>query len=172
MVGWEELASPGSSWPDIEPRQRAEGDRCAAPPAAPSTASGDPRIDRATRNGPRISSSAVTAMVVKPGLLRASSRAASNRRVFPIPGSPSSVRPTVGPPGRGDLLLDRRQLRRAPTTSPEPRCMWSAIGENAWSTGASATASDGPPIGSITSRAPRLQMCPRRVVAEASIGSR
>ena len=45
---------------------------------------------RATRNGPRISSSAVIATHVNP-LADASSAAASSRRVLPMPGSPSRV---------------------------------------------------------------------------------
>ena len=63
---------------------------------AASTASGDPRIERATRNGPRSSSSAVTAIAVKPSALACSAAATSNR-VLPMPGSPSTVSPTRRP---------------------------------------------------------------------------
>ena len=59
-------------------------------PAAVSRIALEANRLRATRNGPRISSSAVIATHVKP-LAEASSAAASRRRVLPMPGSPSRV---------------------------------------------------------------------------------
>ncbi len=59
-------------------------------PAAVSRIALDANRLRATRNGPRISSSAVIATQVNP-LADASSAAASSRRVLPMPGSPSRV---------------------------------------------------------------------------------
>ena len=91
----ERVASPGSSCPDIESRQRSRAS--AAPvPAAAAWTSGEPRIERATRNGPRSSSSAVTAIVTNPSAA-AHSPAASSSRVLPIPGSPSTVSPASRP---------------------------------------------------------------------------
>ncbi len=53
-------------------------------------------MERASRKGPRSSSSAVTAIVVNPAA-DAISAAASSSRVFPIPGSPSTASPASLP---------------------------------------------------------------------------
>ena len=92
-------------------------------------ASGEPRIERATRNGPRSSSSAVTAIAVKPSAV-ARSAAATSSRVLPIPGSPSTVRPTSRPVRAmaNSCEIDWSSAGR-PTTSPVARWTSRAIGE-------------------------------------------
>ena len=83
------LSKPASSRPAIASMTRRTG-ASAGVPAHDSRIAGAAKRLRATRNGPRISSSAVTAAVVNPAL-KVSSAAARSRRVLPMPGSPSSV---------------------------------------------------------------------------------
>ena len=68
---------------------------------------------RATRNGPRISSSAVIATHVNP-FADASSAAASSRRVLPMPGSPSRVTAARRSDASCSLLGDRLELGAPP----------------------------------------------------------
>ena len=97
-----------------------------------------PRSTARRRNGPRSSSSAVTAIVVNPAAV-AISPAARSRRVLPIPGSPSSVSPTSLP-----VAAEASSWRIAsssacrPTTAPVARWTCSAIGEKGSRTEASA----------------------------------
>ena len=64
-VGREVRERPGRPGPTSSPGTGTTR-RAVVSSAAAWTASGDPRIERASRNGPRSSSSAVTAIVVKP----------------------------------------------------------------------------------------------------------
>ena len=68
---------------------------------------------RASRNGPRICSSAITPIVTKPSAV-AISEAARSSRVFPMPGSPSSVRPV------NDVWAERTPCSTAASSSGRP----------------------------------------------------
>src|SRR5438552_3192748 len=82
-------------------------------PAAVSRIALEANRLRATRNGPRISSSAVTATQLKP-LADARSAAASNRRVLPMRGSPSRVTAARRPEASAQLLGDGVELSAPP----------------------------------------------------------
>ncbi len=123
-------AKAGSS----RPPSASAAEAIAASDAVPATASatsGAPMIDRARRNGPRSSSSAPTATVRKPRAT-AISRAASRRRVLPIPGSPSTETAVNRPPCAAVMpsSIATSSVGR-PTTARPVRCSRSPRGANA-----------------------------------------
>ena len=89
LASGDSISKPGSSRPEIASTTRLTATWAGVPAAMAWIELAANRL-RATRNGPRISSSAVIATQVNP-LADASSAAASSRRVLPIPGSPSRV---------------------------------------------------------------------------------
>ena len=89
LASGDRFSNPGSSRPEMASTTRRTATSAGVPAAEPWMALEANRL-RATRNGPRISSSAVIATQVKP-LADASSAAASSSRVLPMPGSPSRV---------------------------------------------------------------------------------
>ena len=130
------LSRPGSSRPQSAPRPRSMAS-AAGVPEAEAIPSGDPRMDRANRNGPWISSSAAAAIVMNP-CAEAISAAASSSRVFPIPGSPSTVMPANVPPrATASSCWIAASSTGRPTTAPVARRTWSAKGENGCLSGAS-----------------------------------
>ena len=82
-------------------------------PTAASRSAPLPKRLRATRNGPRISSSAVMATVVNPASV-ASSAAARRSRVLPMPRLTLERDRRQVAPGLPDGLFDGRQLHRPP----------------------------------------------------------
>ena len=84
---------------------------------------GAARMLWATRNGPRISSSAVTAIVANPAAA-ASSAVATKSRVLPIPGSPSRVTAVSRDRPSSSCCLIAASSTGRPMTAPVTRRSW------------------------------------------------
>ena len=98
---------------------------------------------RATRNGPRISSSAVIAMQANP-FVAASSAAASSSRVLPMPGSPSRVTAASRPDASRSSWAIASSSAVRPMTGPLARRNWTASEHWGPTSGSSGAAVGGP----------------------------
>ena len=112
MASGDRVSNPGSSRPEIASTTRLTAASAGVPAAASRIALEANRL-RATRNGPRISSSAVIATHVKP-LADASSAAASSRRVLPMPGLALEGHRGEAAGSLAQLLGDRVELGAPP----------------------------------------------------------
>ena len=118
------LSNPGSSRPEIASATRRTA--CSAGvPATVSWIAPEANRLRATRNGPRISSSAVIATHVNPAA-EASSAAASRSRVLPMPGSPSRVTAARRPLASRTSSAIASSSAPRPMTAPDARRSWTA----------------------------------------------
>ncbi len=157
-------SSPGSSCPEIASVTRRTA-ASAGVPAAVVWIELDTNRLRATRNGPRISSSAVIATQVKP-FADASSAAASSRRVLPMPGSPSSVTAARWPEASLSSWAIASSSALRPMTAPVARRSWTASEHWGPMSGSSAPPSaarkDEPRSRDLTSAAMRRIMTARR----------
>ena len=131
-------------------------------PAAVSRMAVEANRLRATRNGPRISSSAVIATHVNP-LADASSAAASSRRVLPMPGSPSRVTAARRPDASCSSWEIASSSALRPMTAPVARRSWTASEHWGPTRGSSAPPSpprDVPGSIDVTSRSMPRSMTP------------
>ncbi len=136
LASAERVSNPGASRPEMASTTLVTT-ASAGVPAAVSRMPFEANRLCATRNGPRISSSAVITTQANP-LVAASSAAASSRRVLPIPGSPSRV--------TADRRVDASRSSWAMASSSLVRPMTAPLARRSW------TASEhwGPTRGSST----------------------
>ena len=118
------FSKPGSSRPEMASTTLLTA-ASAGVPAAVSRIASDANRLRARRNGPRISSSAVTATHVNRRSL-ASSAAARSRRVLPMPGSPSRVTAARRPDASCSSWEMASSSALRPMTPPDARRSWTA----------------------------------------------